>query len=329
MPIVVVCAQCGHRAGAKEEWAGKRLKCPACGNSVTVPRPATPLPARCAPGSQSSTVASPAWLADAALDTGGDWLAGAAAAPAALGAGTTRKPSRKASTSANSVLLGVAVVGGLMLFACAGVIVVLLSAVPRTRKSASADVVQDQSIRVPAPHSELSTWTADAALTAQLGEEVTFGRYSMRLPKSFTPVSLPDPELPLGTRLQKWAWAGPASRRGDRPMICAVIVENRLPFGQVDDDLDKVAELFQQRMERQPHVAPPQVYASQKGTFLDKPFLRVQFRMSPSARFTIHGVALLGSDGNRAIDFQSSCTEDAQSDIYRLLETSLLTVREK
>lgn len=42
MAIVVVCPSCGHRAGAKEEWVGKQVKCPGCGGKITVTTPPPP-----------------------------------------------------------------------------------------------------------------------------------------------------------------------------------------------------------------------------------------------------------------------------------------------
>src|SRR5437879_4956590 len=46
MPIPVTCA-CGKRFAAKDELAGKRLKCPACGGAIAIPQPpaATKAPA--------------------------------------------------------------------------------------------------------------------------------------------------------------------------------------------------------------------------------------------------------------------------------------------
>jgi len=41
MPIPVTC-QCGKRFAAKDELAGRRLKCPACGEAISVPAPHAP-----------------------------------------------------------------------------------------------------------------------------------------------------------------------------------------------------------------------------------------------------------------------------------------------
>ena len=37
MPISVTCENCGKALKVKDEWAGKRAKCPQCGNTFTVP----------------------------------------------------------------------------------------------------------------------------------------------------------------------------------------------------------------------------------------------------------------------------------------------------
>jgi len=44
MPIIVKC-KCGKNLRAKDEFAGKRFKCPACGTAVTVPSPGATVPA--------------------------------------------------------------------------------------------------------------------------------------------------------------------------------------------------------------------------------------------------------------------------------------------
>src|SRR3569623_2118299 len=52
MTIVVECGNCGRRSGAKEEWIGKSVKCPGCGQKVLITEagpPAAPQPAQQAP----------------------------------------------------------------------------------------------------------------------------------------------------------------------------------------------------------------------------------------------------------------------------------------
>src|SRR5438477_7576680 len=39
MPISITC-QCGKSLKVKDEWAGKKAKCPTCGNTFVVPVPA-------------------------------------------------------------------------------------------------------------------------------------------------------------------------------------------------------------------------------------------------------------------------------------------------
>lgn len=39
MAIVVECGVCGRRSGAKDEWAGRSVKCPGCGQKVLIPLP--------------------------------------------------------------------------------------------------------------------------------------------------------------------------------------------------------------------------------------------------------------------------------------------------
>src|SRR5262245_19102028 len=37
MPITVRCAACNHQLRVKDEYAGKRGRCPKCGQNVTIP----------------------------------------------------------------------------------------------------------------------------------------------------------------------------------------------------------------------------------------------------------------------------------------------------
>src|SRR3989442_16044479 len=39
MPISVTCDNCGKSLKVKDEWAGKRAKCPGCGSTFAVPGP--------------------------------------------------------------------------------------------------------------------------------------------------------------------------------------------------------------------------------------------------------------------------------------------------
>ncbi|HXT58274.1 MAG TPA: hypothetical protein VN699_06545, partial [Pirellulales bacterium] len=42
MTIVVECGVCGRRSGAKDEWVGRQLKCPGCGQKLLIQGPAAP-----------------------------------------------------------------------------------------------------------------------------------------------------------------------------------------------------------------------------------------------------------------------------------------------
>src|SRR5262245_17075636 len=39
MPILVKCSECGKSLKAKDELAGKKVKCPGCGNVLAIPTP--------------------------------------------------------------------------------------------------------------------------------------------------------------------------------------------------------------------------------------------------------------------------------------------------
>lgn len=341
MPLVVVCSQCGHRAGAKEEWAGKRLKCPACGNLVIVPAPAQATPRAGAPASGSTPRAvAPAPqqtrppvstdLFGVDLGAAADPFASAAAAPLgptagpALGSPAARP--RKASNSTKTLVIVLAVVGGVMLLGCAGLVALLLPAIQQARERARATIARGGMPQVPPPvPMNLPAWSADPARAAQLGDEVTFDRYTMKLPKNFASTPFPDtPGVATVGRIQKWIWAGPPSPRGDRQAVLAILVDAQ---GQnASGTLDQALAGFVQGVQ---NSGPTKIGAQQKGMLLGKPFVRVQYTMSPPNGITVHTIAYLGLDGNRLIIVQSVCADAEGSDVHRLLEAALLTLREK
>lgn len=338
MPLVVVCSQCGHRAGAKEEWAGKRLKCPACGNLVTVPAPAQATPRAGAPASGSTPRAvAPAPqqtrppastdLFGADLGAAADPFASAAAAPLgptagpALGSPAARP--RKANNSTKTLVIVLAVVGGVMLLGCAGLVALLLPAIQQARERARANIAGGGMPQVPTP-ANLPVWTADPVQAAQLGDEVTFDKYSLKIPKAFVLTPVPETGAAPPGRMQKWVWAGPPSPRGDRHVVLAMLLDTSGPAK--GESLDQVLGGFIQGVQK---TAPTRIGAQAKGMLLGKPFARVQYAMTPPNSVELHAITYLGVDGNRLITVQSLCADAEGSEVHRLLDTSLLTLREK
>ncbi|HEV2292863.1 MAG TPA: hypothetical protein VGR35_03355 [Tepidisphaeraceae bacterium] len=56
MPFQVACANCGNRLNVRDEWEGKRIKCPKCGNVFSAARPAEAIAAAAAAAMQRSRV---------------------------------------------------------------------------------------------------------------------------------------------------------------------------------------------------------------------------------------------------------------------------------
>lgn len=340
MPIVVVCGSCGHRAGAKEEWAGKRLKCPACGNLVSVPLLAAKPPSTKAPSTKpratgaaphppaaamGPTASIPTDLFKSETGMTSDPFGAAAPAPMGPAFGRGQVRPRKVSSSSKTLLIVAAAVGGAVLLGCAGLVALLLPAVQRARELARTRVEQGGNMPAPLP-ANAQVWTADSALVAQLGDEAVFDRYSIRLPKNFVLTPLPDSPTPPGGHLQKWGWAGPPTPRGDRHVISAILVDIQ---GRMDGNLDQVMAGYLQGLKQNPQVGQVQVGVKEKGALLGKPFVRARYTVTPPGAISMHSVAYVGMDGNRIITVLCGCADAEGSDAYRLLETSLLTVREK
>lgn len=335
MSIVVVCSHCGHRAGAKDEWAGKRLKCPACGNLVTVPGPAPAAPSTSAAANQAAPrVAVPSRqqprqpLASdlfGGVGAAADPFAGAGATPMGPSLGLPPARPRKASNSTKTVVIVLAVVGGVMLLGCAGLVALLVPAIQQARERARANLARGGLPQVPSsPPANLPVWSADPSQAAQLGEEVTFDRYAMKIPKTFVLTPVPETGAAPPGRMQKWAWAGPPSPRGDRQVVLAILLDTTGP--SKGESFDQATAGFVQGVQR---TTIAKFGAQSKGLLLGKQFARFQYTISQPNSVDLHAIAYLGLDGNRLITVQSLCADAEGSDAHRLLDTSLLTLREK
>lgn len=336
MPIAVVCSHCGHRAGAKDEWAGKRLKCPACGSPVTVPGSAQTATSSGTPASQGAPhIAAPSPvqprqppapdLFGADLGAAADPFAGAAATPLAPALGPATARPRKASNSTKTVLIVLGVVGGVMFLGCLGLVALLVPAIQQARERARANIAAGGLRQMPPPlPANLPVWSADPALVAQLGEEVTFDKYAMRIPKTFALTEVPETGAVAPGRMQKWAWAGPPSPRGDRKVVLAILLDTTGP--SQGESFDQMTSGFIQGVQQ---TAPAQFGAQSRGILLGKQFARFQYTITPPNSVELHAIAYLGLDGGRLITVQSLCADAEGSESHRLLDTSLLTLREK
>ena len=158
MMIVVECGTCGRRSGAKDEWVGRRVKCPGCGQLVEIPPPAAPLapapppqarpvqarplqarpvqarPARPpqSPPQYASAAPAPEFAQPAAgsiLDLLGDQSASGAAGPLGgqfgnpLGPPPTR---RRGKSNSNKTVWFIIAGAGFAMALCGGIIVAIL-----------------------------------------------------------------------------------------------------------------------------------------------------------------------------------------------------------
>jgi predicted Zn finger-like uncharacterized protein len=124
MPIVVSCPSCSARFNAKDEWAGRKAKCPKCGTVLTVPAagpadaPAPPAAPKPSPSPKPPAAATPAPRpvpkpepAAAGFDVVDDETEeDTEEAP------SPRKPARKSGSGVLKNVLGI--LGGLALLGC-------------------------------------------------------------------------------------------------------------------------------------------------------------------------------------------------------------------
>lgn len=159
MAIVVECPHCGRQSGAKEEWVGRSVRCPGCGQAVLIADPAAPplpvrpplearpvpgrsaaaQPARARPAQGSRPSQTPASALPAGrqgAESGGILdLLDAASIPPTTGAPpggnppgvpSSRHRRKKSSKRSLPVLLGLLAGGGLLVLCC-GIGTALLS----------------------------------------------------------------------------------------------------------------------------------------------------------------------------------------------------------
>jgi hypothetical protein len=371
LTIVVICPSCGHRAGAKEEWVGKQVKCPDCGGTITItmpakdaspavssPRPAQPRssasaakpslqqrgtaapapPRPRAPAGQRAGAAPPQRPIDAAPvqnggifdllgdinPSAGDQLGAALAGPA-LGAPlgpTVASLKRKKGGSSKTVWIVLGSVGGVLILGCAGLFLVgLVSGFRAARQSATLARAS-----TPLP-TNLPVLSPDASLVNQLGPDVTFDRYSIRLPNGYAATNMPfSAPPPSGVQMRNWIWADAPAPDGTRHVITAILADsqNERHSNNLDGEMNAYLQGARGKVPAGAALLPG---STRKGQILGRPFGRVTYTIA-TPQVSLHSISYLGFDGDkRILTLICACKEQEGSETYKLLETSLLTLK--
>jgi hypothetical protein len=178
---------------------------------------------------------------------------------------------------------------------------------------------------------EPSTWLPVPAIAATLSGEAGIGSYHFRTPADFSafPLRQQPAWLPRGASYLGASWIQTPGRQA-----LIVASEVRYPTAQMNgNDLSQALERFCDRMQRNVRASNFVTGASEIGSLAGKPFIKAAF--SGSIKFDQDlprqaraGQVLIHLEDNAEFTFYFLCDAEGSRDLYRQLETSLLTLRD-
>lgn len=181
----------------------------------------------------------------------------------------------------------------------------------------------------PVPDPSRPTWLPEAALHAQLGDEVGIQRYRLRIPKKFSPFAVRQPVwLPKGGSFYANSWLQTPERQ-------ALIVASMTNYPRQEpagDDLEAALERFYDRLQRNVRAANFMAGSSEVGFLAGERFIKASFSGrikfdQDQPRVDRSGQVLIHLEGNSEVAIYYFCNRDADRELFKQLETSLLTLR--
>lgn len=351
MPIIVDCVRCRRRLEARDEWAGRRVKCPGCGETLTIARPAVPLQAGAAPPAAKPVgppQARPAGYGAAPTahppprDGLMDLLGAAAPAaaiprPAAKGAKGRRKTNSKTTVL---VLLGTSVS---CLVVCGGLALAFLIPFVRGFRAAAARAETGRAAQrpsplanpmaVPAPGEEPAVasgpiWAPNEQLLNQLPGNAAFDRYSMRLPAGFTPKkSGPKVKLKGGGSGRSWIWmSAPRQNRLPQALNALLIDSDPVPKGWTSE-LEAAAYGHASSWLKGAGNPTQLGGRPEKGQLAGRLFIRLRFQRLVQHEMMFCTV-LAAFDGKRIVSILAVSPDGPETLEYQLLDAATLTFRQ-
>lgn len=178
---------------------------------------------------------------------------------------------------------------------------------------------------------EQSTWLPDTAMAATLNGEAGIASYHFRTPADFSPFPLRQQPawLPKGASYLGASWVQTPGRQA---LIVASQV--RYPTAEMNgNDLSQALERFYNRMQRNVRASNFVTGASEIGSLAGKRFIKAAFSGSIKLdqdlpRQERAGLVLIHLEDNVELSFYFLCDAEGSRDLYRQLETSLLTLRD-
>ncbi len=352
MPIVAECPHCSRRLEAKDEWAGRQVRCPGCGTALALPAPARPSGAAAQPFATPVQRAPFAQTRPAARDGIMDLLEEAASAPAAPplrpAASIVAPAKRRGKTSGLNktrfVAFGALAGVGLAVLCC-GIGVALIGpaldaglkfGIRAKAREIAAKGAQIPVVLAPPPGSVLAepgppsgpAWAPDPRFAAQLKANFAFDRYLLQAPADFVIPTPPSTQELLGTKAQNWFWASQPLPNGGRNLITAEVLEFTVAPQRFVNDLE--AELTQRlSWNRKPGAFSEFEHTpGERGQIAGIQFIRSNFSgLRKGDR--IYGVLLIAMDGNRMLELQGHWHVAPGTPEYQVLEAVLLSFRKR
>lgn len=175
-----------------------------------------------------------------------------------------------------------------------------------------------------------STWLPDPAIARWLGDETGISQHRFRVPREFSPFP----------RWQQPVWLPPHAtllceswiRMPDRQ---ALIVASEVKYATAEEHggtLEAAFERFCDRMQRSVRAATFSTTEPESGYLDGKPFIKARFSgrikfAQDLPRVDRAGQVLIGLDGATEFTLYFLCDADGSEELFRQLETSLLTLR--
>lgn len=184
---------------------------------------------------------------------------------------------------------------------------------------------------IEASHGNYMAWQPDIALLPRLGDFKRVDRFELRLPKSFTALSvLPEPGwLPRNGHFVGLRWTGPASERAEMYSTVVTFPAATPMKGGLEDALDRFYEWLGYRA----GLAELSRGEPELGLLNGRNGIRASFFCRLRRRETLRGVKREGIvyillDGDRQVTLYTLCDPELQDD-HNLMAASLLTWQEQ
>lgn len=368
MPIIVECFRCRRRLEARDEWAGRRVRCPGCGETLTIAPPAAAKQARAAlpvatpigpPPAQPAGYSAAPSAHPAPRDGLTDLLeVAASAAPAptvprraaksAPPAKCVPRGKRRRKSGSNKTLfvsIGSLAGIGTLVLCCGGGLILLGPAKDAVREAAIRAKLRSAAARgepipavlAPPPDAKLAepgapsgpVWKPESRFADQLATNtVAFDRYYLCLPPGFM---APEPPLKgnlLGATESTWAWGGPPHPNGCHSVCMASVCDFTIPPQRFVGDLEAQLAQLVSQLRKRKVLSELQVAPAERGQIDGKQFIRTRFT---GIRYgaPIQGLLLIAFTGDRMLELECTSFAVPGDPDFGLLEAALLTLCER